>query len=198
MSRSSWELLISAERRVKYRPRVLTAFDTNSTLRVLPDGAWIRWKCLVAGPGVRPTPAYFSKYLVKASYSFFKLRKNLSNVEKVKLFKPVDTFIDWDEGSYEWCWRLKVVRFIRWNEKLAFAFSAPAQVEGPADCWASCDHPPCPHHDHIDFLLLPRHRPRPGHCPHPHVSPISIILRTRAENIRAQKICNFTRQKYSI
>ena len=45
---SSWELLISVESRVKYRPWVLTAFDTKSTLRVLSDGAWIRWKCLVA------------------------------------------------------------------------------------------------------------------------------------------------------
>ena len=167
-SRSSWELLIiSVESRVKYRPGVLTAFDTNSTLRVLSDGAWIRWKCLVAWPGVWPSATHFSKYLVKASYSFFKLRKNLSNVEKVKLFKPVDMFIDWDQGLHEWFWTQGRQK---WGACILCSDCRISGGRGQAEHLVITI--PCPHHDYIDFLLLPWHwrglwsLPQPARAPH--------------------------------
>ena len=179
MTRSSWELLISAESRVKYRPGVLTAFDTNSTLRVLPDGAWIRWKCLVAGVWPPAQCALLLKIFGQGLIFLFQIKK-----------------------KFEQCWKgetFQTCRYIHWLRP-RFLWMIP---DSSSEC--RTQHLvitiPCPHDDHIDFLLLAWHwtqEASPGHCPNPHVSHINIILRTRAKNILTQKFCNFTRQKYSI
>ena len=97
------------------------------------------------------------KYHNCREHNSIELRKNLSNVEKVKLFKPVDIFIDWDQGSYEWYSELKErhLHSVKW-EACSLCSVSPLCTRG-----SGAQHlvitSPCPHHDHIDFLLLPRH-----------------------------------------
>ena len=187
---SSWELLISVESRVKYRPR---SFDSiwHQVHIACPVRRGVNTMKVFSGPGVWPSATHFSKYLVKASYSFFKLRKNLSNVEKVKLFKPVDMFIDWDQGLYEWFWTQGGQK---WG---ACILCSDCRVSGGPGR-ASCDHYSVSTSWLHWFPIVTLTLARPGHCPNPHVPHINIILRTQAKNIHTQKFCNFTRQKYSI
>ena len=139
---SSWELLISAESRVKYRPR---SFDSiwHQLHIACPVRRGVNTMKVFSGPGVWPSATHFSKYLVKASYSFFKLRKNLSNVEKVKLFKPVDMFIDWDQGGpgRASCDHYSVsTSWLHWFPIVTLTLARPG-------------HCPNPHVPHINIIL---------------------------------------------
>ena len=67
----------------------------------------------------------------------------------MKLFKPVDIFIDWDQGSHEWFW---APWGTNWHSDMKLVFYFPSLASsrpGPASWFLDAIN--------IDFPLLPRH-----------------------------------------
>ena len=130
---SSWELLISVESRVKYRPRVLTAFDTNSTLRVLSDGAWIRWKCLVAPARCVAQCDSLLKIFGQGLIFLFQIKKKFEQCWKGETFQTC-RYVHWLRPRFIW-----MILDSRWTEMRSLYFMFGLQSlrwPGPSILWS--------------------------------------------------------------